>query len=252
MQTKADRIIFFDIYQTLIDIDIDEAHKKANEAKGWEAFVKSLEQYDVHITPAKFLALSDRRKEDFYAGKDKKVHHHNLFKLTTQTLREDLKIGIADADVASLLSEYHKIARGYARLYPRVVETLAELEKHYTLAVASYTQGCYTKTELKELGIERFFTHFIYTSDIGFHKASREFYKQCLATVGKGAEDCVMIGDNYDVDVLVPQKLGMKTIWVKNPATAAQYAPSLPQGGERIIDLEKFVHLPEVIDDIFN
>ncbi|OHA13407.1 MAG: hypothetical protein A3J10_02090 [Candidatus Sungbacteria bacterium RIFCSPLOWO2_02_FULL_54_10] len=166
MEIKTSKVIFFDIYQTLIDIDIDEAHKKANEAKGWEVFVKSLEQYD--------------------------------------------------------------------------------------LAVASYTQGCYTQTELKELGIEKFFTHFIYTSDIGFHKASPEFYKQCLATVGKGAGDCVMIGDNYNVDVLVPQKLGMKTIWVKNPATAAQYAPSLPQGGERIIDLEKFVHLPEVIDDIFN
>lgn len=243
-------MIFFDIYQTLIDIDIDAEHKKRNETKGWEVFVKSLERYGLRINPTEFRALNDKRRADFYAGKDKKVYHHNLCKLVMVALREDLGIDISEAEVSSLLSEYHKIARGYARLYSGVVDTLAELEKQYTLAVASYTQGCYTQPELKELGIEKLFSHFIYTSDIGFHKASAEFYKRCLEIVGKRAEDCVMIGDNYDVDVLVPQQLGMKTIWVKNPLTVTQYMYLLEREPKNMIELENFGKLTEVIERI--
>lgn len=251
MKRKTDKVIFFDVYQTLIDIDIDEEHKKRNEANGWEIFVKSLERYGVRITPVEFLALNDKRRADFYAGKDKKIYHHNLCKLVMGVLCEDLGINISEEEVCLLLSEYHKIARGYARLYPGVVETLAELEKYYTLAVASYTQGCYTQPELRELGIEKFFSHFMYTSDIGFHKASPEFYKRCLEIVGQRAEDCVMIGDNYDVDVLVPKKLGMKTIWIKNPVTASQYTHLFGQEPKNMIKLESFEKLPEVIEGIF-
>lgn len=251
MQTVNNRVVFFDIYQTLIDIDIDEEHKKENEAKGREVFAMSLERYGAHITPAGFFALIDERKEYFYAGKDKKVYHHNLCKIVMSVLQEYLGINISEIEVASLLSEYHKIARGYAMLYSGVVETLAELEKHYTLAVASYTQGCYTQAELKDLGIERFCSHFIYTSDVGFLKASPEFYKRCLDIVGKEAKNCMMIGDNYDVDILVPQKLGMKTIWVKNPLTAGHYMHLFEQEPKYMIMLDEFSKLPEIVGRVF-
>ena len=148
MQAKTDNVIFFDIYQTLIDIDINEEHKKTNEAKGWEVFVRSLERYGVYTTPAEFLAFVDKYRADFYAGKDKKIYHHNLCKLVMQVFQEDLRIDVSEEDVSLLLSEYHKIARGHVRLYPGVAETLAKLEKYYTLAVASYTQSCYTQPEL--------------------------------------------------------------------------------------------------------
>lgn len=251
MQTKTDKAIFFDIYQTLIDIDIDEERKKRNEVKGWEVFVCSLERYGVYTTSDEFLALIDEHRADFYAGKDKKIYHHNLCKLITRVLQEDLGVDILEAKVSALLYDYHKVARGYVRLYPGVVNALAKLEKYYTLSVASYTQGCYTQPELKELGIEKFFSHFIYTSDVGFHKASPKFYQRCLEIVGKRAEDCVMIGDNYDVDVLIPQNLGIKAIWVKNPATSAQYTHLLGQEPKYMIALEDFEKLLELIDRVF-
>lgn len=251
MQTVRHKAILFDIYQTLIDIDIDEEHKKENEAKGWEVLARSLERYRTYITSAGFSTLIDKRKEHFYAGKDKKVHHHNLCKLVMSVLQEDLGINISEMEVASLLSEYHKVARGHAMLYSGVVETLTELEKHYTLAIASYTQGCYTQAELGELGIERFFSHFIYTSDVAFLKASPEFYKRCLEIVGKEAKNCMMVGDNYDVDILIPQKLGMKTIWVKNPLTSDQSACFTGQEQKHMLELKDFKKLPEVISRVF-
>lgn len=245
------KVVFFDCYQTLVDIDIDEENKKKNEARAWENLAKSLGQYSTKISPAVLTELTKKRRESFYAGKDKKIQHHDFCKILAQVLKDDLGVGIPEETICSLLYEYNKIARGYARLYPGVVETLARLEKKYVLSIASYTQGCYTGFELKELGIDKFFSYFVYTSDVGFHKASSQFYGRCLEIVGRRAEDCVMIGDNYDVDVLVPQKFGMRAIWVKNPLTAHQYAHLFDEEPKDMIDLDEFAKLPETIDKIW-
>ena len=252
MKTENKKVIFFDVYQTLIDIDINDENKKINQAKAWENFAKSLEKFGITIATAELMNLNDNQRANFYVGKDKKVNHHNFCKIMKSVLKEDLGVDVPQEEICSLIYEYHKIARGYSRLYPGIAETLEQLSKEYVLSTASYTQGCFTQSELKELGIEKFFSYFAYTSDIGFHKASPQFYEECLKVVGKKVEDCVMVGDNYDVDVLVPQKLGIKTIWVKNPLTASQYVHLFDKEPRDMINLEEFAKLPEVVDRIFN
>ena len=252
MKTKAQKVILFDVYQTLIDIDINDENKKVNQAGAWENFAKSLEGYGITITPTELMELNDKRRANFYIGKNEKVNHHNFCEIMELVLKEDLGVEVPQEEICSLIYEYHKIARGHSRLYAGVAETLERLSKEYTLSTASYTQGCFTQPELKELGIEKFFSYFVYTSDIGFRKASPQFYEQCLKIVGKNAEDCVMVGDNYDVDFLIPQELGIKAIWVKNPLTASQYTHLFDKEPKDTINLEEFLKLPEAIERIFN
>lgn len=252
MQTEAKKVILFDVYQTLIDIDIDDENKKRNQANAWENLTKSLGSYGVKIDSAELIELNKKQQEDFYIGKDKKIQHHNFCKILGNILKDDFSVELPEEKVCSLIYEYHKIARGYARLYPDVAETLARLKEKYTLSVASYTQGCFTKFELIELGIDKYFSYSIYTSDIGFHKASPKFYERCLEITGEKAENCAMVGDNYDVDILIPQKLGIKTIWVKNPLTAHQYTHLFEQEPKNMINLSEFAKLPGVIERIFN
>ncbi|MBI4114432.1 MAG: HAD family hydrolase [Candidatus Niyogibacteria bacterium] len=252
MRTEPKKVILFDVYQTLIDIDINDENKKRNQTNAWENLAKSLEQYGVRISPAELRELNEKKQESFYVGKDKKIQHHNFCKLLGQLLKEDLSVELPQEEICSLIYEYHKIARGYARLYPGVAETLALLKEKYTLSIASYTQGCFTKSELIELGIDKYFSYFVYTSDIGFHKASSKFYERCLEITGEKAENCAMVGDNYDVDILIPQKLGLKTVWIKNPLTAHQHTHLFEQEPKDMINLEEFDKLPEVIEKIFN
>lgn len=252
MKTETQKVIFFDVYQTLIDIDINDENKKRNQANAWEQLAKSLEEYGVKISSIELIELNKKQQEDFYIGKDKKIQHHNFCKIFGKILKDSFSVELPEEKVCSLIYEYHKIARGYSRLYPDVAETLARLKEKYTLSVASYTQGCFTKSELIELGIDKYFSYFIYTSDIGFHKASQKFYEQCLEITGGETENCVVVGDNYDVDILIPQKLGMKAIWVKNPLTAYQYTHLFDQEPKDMINLAEFAKLPEMIERIFN
>lgn len=252
MQTEAKKVILFDVYQTLIDIDINDENKKRNQANAWEHLAKSLGEYGVKIESVELIELNKKQQENFYLGKDKKIQHHNFCKILGNILKDSFGVEFPEEKVCSLIYEYHKVARGYARLYPDVAETLARLKEKYILSVASYTQGCFTKSELIELDIDKYFSYFVYTSDIGFHKASPKFYEQCLEITGAKAENCVMVGDNYDVDILIPQKLDIKTVWVKNPLTAHQYAHLFEQEPKGMINLVEFAKLPEMIERIFN
>ena len=159
MKSEDKKIILFDVYQTLIDIDINDENKKVNQVKAWENFVKSLERYGISITSAELTNLNDKQRANFYIGKDKKMNHHNFYQIMMSVLKDDLGVDIPQEEICSLIYEYHKIARGYARLYPDVAGTLARLKEKYTLSVASYTQGCFTKSELIELDIDKYSLH---------------------------------------------------------------------------------------------
>ena len=252
--TKNEKVIFFDLYQTLLDVKIsstDPIVKLKEELVGWESFVNKLKKYGVTIAANEFLKLYERRRDDFYsASRDKKIHHHNMQKIIAEVLEKDFSIQRSSEELLNLVYVYRKAGRGWLRLYPGVFETLSTLSKEYTLSTASHTQGSFTQLELLELDIEKFFSYFVYSSDIGLRKESPDFYKYALETTERKVEDCVMVGDNYDVDVLVPQQLGMKTVWIKNPITSGRYAHLLKEKTEQV-NLEEFVTLPQVIDRVF-
>lgn len=246
---KNEKVVFFDLYQTLLDVQLS-VNNPNHEIEGWDVFSKTLLRYDKEISGLEFQKLYLKRRDDFYSSRSKEIYHHNLFEITSGVLADDLGLKLQKEEIIELIYIYRKASRGHLNLYPGVFDTLSLLSKKYTLSTASHTQSSFTQIELQELDIEQFFSYFIYSSDIGFRKESAEFYKYCLNTVRKAAKDCVMVGDNYDVDVLVPQQLGMKTVWIRNPITSERYAHLLKEKTERV-NIEEFVTLPRVIDQIF-
>lgn len=85
----------------------------------------------------------------------------------------------------------------------------------------------------------------MYSSDIGLRKESPDFYKHALKVVGRTAEECVMVGDNYDVDVLVPKQFGIRSVWIKNPITSSRYP--MEKDPPNTLNLESLAKLPERI-----
>ena len=61
-------------------------------------------------------------------------------------------------------------------------------------------------------------------------------------TTRRKAEDCVMVGDNYDVDVLAPKQLGIRGALIKKPLTSSRYP--MEQELLKILPLEKLDKLP--------
>ena len=250
---KQSKVIFFDLYQTLLDVKVsstDPVIKLQEELVGWEAFVMELKKYGVSTTANDFLKLYEKRRDDFYsANRDKNIHHHNMLTLVAEVLKKDFNIQRSPEEVLHLVYVYRKVSRGWLRLYPGVFDTLFALAKEYILSTASHTQGSFTQLELRELDIEKFFSYFVYSSDIGFRKESPNFYKHALKVVGKKPEDCIMVGDNYDVDIFIPKQLGIRGVWIKNPITSGRYP--MEQEPPNALALENFEKLLEVIKNLW-
>ena len=186
-------------------------------------------------------------KEAFYSSNQDK--HHNFLKIISSILEDSYNLHLSRDDMVELLYEYRKISRGHIRLYPKVLEVLGYLSQEYILAIVSHAQQSVSQKEMEELGIKKFFSYLFFTSEVGYRKRSPKFYKRCLKTVKRNPADCIVIGDNYNQDVLIPQQLGMKAIWVKNPLT--QDECSVEKEPRYSIGLGEIEKLPSLIIELY-
>jgi len=133
----------------------------------------------------------------------------------------------------SLLEKHrHKI-----KLFPEVKEVLEELKEDFELIVTSNAAREFVKMEVKETGIGNYFSRiFSATSDFRQVKKIPEFYKQICKIMGVTPSQMIHIGDHYEFDFLVPQKLGMKAYYLDRNETK-------PNNGFTVRNLKMFVQL---------
>lgn len=241
------RLILLDMYQTLVDVDFVKS--KEREQAGWDKVVAELQAVGITASREALLAGIEKRRAAFYSdGRTTEAHHHDLTKLMQQTVAEDFGAEVPFDQIETWIFEYRKLARAKTTLFPGVSKMLEQLKENYDLAIASYAQQAYSEPQLRELGIERFFKYFFWSSELGVRKSQPEFYRECLSRSGQAAASTLMIGDNYATDVVVPGTLGIKAIWVKNPMTLP--TQDVPDGGSQAlatIETSSLAELPALI-----
>ena len=62
--------------------------------------------------------------------------------------------------------------------------------------------------------LERFFGCIVIEGEFGVGKPDERVYKHALAALATDPEDAWMVGDNLEWEVAVPQRLGLRGIWV--------------------------------------
>ena len=235
------KYIFFDIYQTLLDVDIEQK----NIYSAWSVFEDYLIKKNVDRNAASmFKSYFDEAEIQFYKKHDKLIHHHDWIDNVYSVMKNHYNLSISSAEARSLLWDFRKASCDYCRVYPGVKTTLAKLSKKYILSTASLAHGSITKIELEKSGIARYFSHLIFTSEIGYRKPSEEFYKRMLQTVGAKASESVMIGDNLHDDIYGAHRVGMLTIWIKNTLSVNKKADIEP---DHAVHIQDFTEIEKVI-----
>ena len=177
-----------------------------------------------------------------------KIKHHNLFNLVNDIFLS-YGIQLEEGELFGLIWKFRQSHHPNVNLYSGVKEVLQKLSLKYNLAAASYTQGSYAYRELEELEIAQYFSYFIFSSDIGYRKTDQEFYKICLQKTRNVPGECLVVGDNYLQDVVIPKKVGLKAVLIKNPSTDKQNIIDDVEP-DRIVKLEDIATLPLVIQSI--
>mmetsp|Transcript_56358 Transcript_56358/g.113080 ORF Transcript_56358/g.113080 Transcript_56358/m.113080 type:complete len:245 (+) Transcript_56358:92-826(+) len=117
--------------------------------------------------------------------------------------------------------------------------------------------GAVTETDavLEDVpGLGGLFDFTVLSSAVGCGKSSEKFYQTAVQRAAEvsGAdilpEQCVMVGDNYKKDVLVPHGVGMRSVWFDNPESYPRKVMGDAPPEPPLVCMGRIARLRDVVD----
>ncbi len=166
---------------------------------------------------------TDEQFEAAYKGIWDYFDHHWLNHHRTPTsdemIREivrKLEGELDDVVVQEVAVEYERgIIEHPPALLPGVPEALEYLSGRAKLALISdtaFSPGLVLREVMRNAGIERYFSEFVFSNETGFAKPHAEAFRLALEPFGGNAEAAAHIGDLERTDVKGAKTAGMKAI----------------------------------------
>ena len=123
------------------------------------------------------------------------------------------------------------------RLFPQVRDVLTAIRAQgHAIYMLSNAQRIFTMPELEKTGIVDFFDAIYLSSDYGVAKPEPAFLEALLREQNLKAEDCVMIGNDWNSDMAIAARCGVDGIFLNTDRyTEAQIRAGLPKGKFRVI-----------------
>jgi putative hydrolase of the HAD superfamily len=117
--------------------------------------------------------------------------------------------------VAIGMITYHNVKFALLRLFPETMSTLIHLKAHgYHLGVISNGITIKQYEKLVRLGLHHFFDSVITSQEAGVEKPDIAIFELAMKTMGCKAENSVMIGNNFNDDILGAIDAGMSAVYL--------------------------------------
>jgi putative hydrolase of the HAD superfamily len=129
------------------------------------------------------------------------------------------ELGRDDGAIAGRIAECFAAHRWQCmRLFPGVAEALGRLRaRGLPLALVTNGDRRQQRRKIEEYKLEGYFDVIVIEGEFGVGKPEEAVYRHALAALAARAEDAWMVGDNLEWDVLAPQRLGLRGVWVNAP-----------------------------------
>jgi putative hydrolase of the HAD superfamily len=207
------KAVLFDLDDTLI-----RAYAQPSEA--WtrllHVFTTDLEAADAAAIERVRVAVMDASR-DFWTDQTTAARWRlDIPQARRLAVRQGLAgLGKSDEALADRIADaFTEMRRNEYRLYPDAHATVDAL-RDAGVKLALVTNG---SSDMQRYKIERFdlghrFHHIQIEGEFGQGKPELAVYRHALQQLGCEACEAWMVGDNYEWEVVAPQKLGMCGIW---------------------------------------
>jgi len=102
-------------------------------------------------------------------------------------------------------------------LYPGVIETLEYLTaKHYKLNIITNGFKEVQHKKLQSSGLHNFFNKVFTSEEVKTPKPGREIFEHAIKSVNAKKTNSLMIGDDWDVDILGALNFGIDAVYIGN------------------------------------
>ena len=125
------------------------------------------------------------------------------------------RLGRADDELADRIADaFTEMRRNEYRLYPDAHATVDALRTAgVRLALVTNGAGKVQRAKIERFDLAHRFDHIQIEGEFGQGKPELAVYRHALERLDVDAADAWMVGDNYEWEVVAPQRLGMAGIW---------------------------------------
>ncbi|GAB3983615.1 YjjG family noncanonical pyrimidine nucleotidase [Spirosoma terrae] len=212
--------LFFDLDHTLWDFD-------RNSAESIAELYETFNLADVGIPSAEAFShhfITINRK--LWADYDKNLIEHSYirqhrFPLVFQSLGVDESAVHADLNV-----EYLRLLPRKPHLLDSAREVLDYLKGRYTMHIITNGFAEIQAIKLDSSEIAHYFTHVITSETASAKKPNPLVFQYAMEISGTNVSESIMIGDNYEADILGAKSVNMDTVFYNPQGVLVEDQPT--------------------------
>ena len=201
---KTIKNIFFDLDHTLWDFD------KNSDL----TFLKILKKNDISVNVANFLNFYhpiNKKYWDMY--RVNKVSKADLrYNRLSETFKK-LNYKINDEVINQLAIDYIEHLSDFNHLIPDTLTVLDLLKSKYKMHIITNGFKEVQNRKLQKSDLIQYFETVTISEDVGVKKPHKLIFDHALTSANANIKNSIMIGDNFNADILGALGVGMKAIY---------------------------------------
>jgi putative hydrolase of the HAD superfamily len=198
--------LFFDLDRTLWDFE-------RNSEAALRILYKELGLHEIHGS----FELFHHTYKETNAQLWRKYGNGEISKelLRTERFKATFeKLDIKRSELIENISQgYIELSPRQTNLFPKTIETLNELKREgYSMHIITNGFKEVQFIKLEEARLQPYFDLVLCSEEVGHNKPSRFIFEHALKETGANAMESIMIGDDYEVDIVGARNCGMHGI----------------------------------------
>lgn len=196
--------LFFDLDHTLWDFD------KNSDL----TFFKILKKNNLNIDVSKFLNSYhpiNRKYWELY--RENKVSKADLRYYRLSDTFKKLNYDINDNLINQLAIDYIEHLSDFNHLIPDTLIVLNSLKSNYRMHIITNGFKEVQKRKLEKSKLIQYFDSVTISEDVGVKKPHKLIFDHALTSANANVKNSIMIGDNFNADILGALGVGMKAIY---------------------------------------
>lgn len=202
----------------LLDLDDTILAFDSVADRSWEQTLNEFRHEFYPIAPQTLHKSIKATAKDFWSEPSRRCAWRlNLEAARKQIVSDAMNtLQINDAELASKIVRTYGIVRTQLiQSVSRAIETLDYLREHRVpLILVTNGDAKGQRYKIQQFQLQQFFKCILIEGECGFGKPDERVYLRALTELNLPPEDVWMVGDNLKCDVVGPQKLGIRGIWV--------------------------------------
>ena len=118
------------------------------------------------------------------------------------------------AEVAQLAEQHYGQYQQLRRPVPGALALLQALKPAYKIGIVTNNRTAEQQEKLRHLGMSHLVDALITSEDVGVLKPDPAIYAQALQRLGATPAETVMVGDNWQADVVGALAVGIRPVWL--------------------------------------